>query len=96
MAHLVQKIVRFDNDFLGVWTTTPSGFSAERVWDCPQYFAVPLLCSAHWRLVTGRLMCSGCISIDKEIKNLLVCVCVVVFIFSLLEESHSWAPVLPV
>lgn len=61
MAHLVQKIVRFDNDFSGVWTTTPPGFSAERVWDCQQYFAGPLLLMPTGRLA---LMCSGSISID--------------------------------
>lgn len=69
MAHLAQKkIVRLDNEFLEVWTTTPSGFSAERVWDCHQYFAVPLVVDAHWQ-IDHRPVCSGCISIDKEIKR---------------------------
>lgn len=45
-------------------------------------------------------MCSGGISIDKEIKRfgllVVLCVCVLFFGFSSLEELHSWAQVLPV
>lgn len=81
MADLVQKIERLDNDFSEVWVTTPSGFSAGRVWDCQQCFAVPLLLMPTGRLVTGTDV-FGCVSVDKEMKRfgllvvLCVCVCI--------------------
>lgn len=99
MAHLVQKIIRLDNDFWEVQTTTPSGFSAERVWDCQQYFAVPLLLMPTGRLVTGTdvFWVHFYWQRDKEIWVIgcFMCVCCF-FFFSLSEESHSWAQVLPV